>query len=139
MQRFSVIPWGDRYIARVRTGRPAKNNRPPLGERIAAFRNQRGLSQQQLAEKLGISQQLIGYWERRSTVLRPEQLIALAEVLNVSVNDLLGQKNRKTRGKGPEGKALQAFEAVSRLPRRQQAHILRVVQALVAQASSEPQ
>ena len=37
---------------------------------------------------------------------------------------------------GPKGKVKEAFEAVAKLPRRQQEHVLKVVNALVAQASS---
>jgi hypothetical protein len=38
---------------------------------------------------------------------------------------------------GPKGKVRQAFEAVSKLPRRQQEHVLKVVNALVAQSAAE--
>ena len=117
----------------MQTGRPAKYQRPPLGERIAAFRERAGLSQQQLAEKLTVNQQMVAYWERRSVTLRPEQLKALADALKTSVDELLGKAPPKARGAGPVGKVRQVFEIVSRLPRRQQQKIIEVVEALVAQ------
>lgn len=117
----------------MQTGRPSKRKRPPLGERIAALREQAGLSQQQLAERLGVNQQMIAYWERRAATLRPDQLTTLADALQISIDQLLGKSAPKVRGAGPSGKMRQSFEAVSRLPRRQQQKIAEVISALVAQ------
>jgi len=60
----------------------------------------------------------------------------LAEVLGVSMDELLNFKAPKPKA-GPKGKVKEAFEAVSKLPRRQQEHILKVVNALVAQSAAE--
>ena len=54
-------------------GRPAKSKRTEFGERLVTARQQAGLSQAQGAEKLGITQQSYGGWERRETALKPEQ------------------------------------------------------------------
>ena len=133
MQAISVT-FSDRpYDAAMQTGRPSKRKRPPLGERIATLREQAGLSQQQLAERLGVNQQMIAYWERRAATLRPDQLTALADALQISIDQLLGKAAPKVRGSGPSGKMRQTFEAVSRLPRRQQQKIAEVITALVAQ------
>ena len=58
------------------------------------------------------------------------------EALEVSPAELIGDgaaPARASRKMGPMGKVRQAFEDVSRLPRRQQEHIVRVVAALVMQ------
>lgn len=133
MQAISVTFPAGRYDEDMQTGRPPKHQRPPLGERIAAFRERAGLSQQQVADALGVNQQVIAYWERRAASLRPEQLAALADVFKVSIEDLLGQRTRQQRDSGPTGKARLVFDAVSRLPRRQQQKIVEVVEALIAQ------
>ncbi|MBK6590037.1 MAG: helix-turn-helix transcriptional regulator [Acidobacteria bacterium] len=54
-----------------------------------------GLSQQQLADKLGLSQRAYAYWERHPVALRPDQLEQLAAVLNISVSDLMGEKEER--------------------------------------------
>jgi transcriptional regulator with XRE-family HTH domain len=59
-------------------------------QRLHTRREQAGLSQQQLAERLGLSQRAYAHWERNPVALRPDQLLILAEVLNVSVDDLVG-------------------------------------------------
>lgn len=54
-----------------------------LGKRIAAIRDGIGLSQGQLAQKLGVSQQMISRWEGSSN-LEPETLNRFAEGLGVT-------------------------------------------------------
>lgn len=120
----------------MQTGRPSKRKRTALGARLSALREQAGLSQQTVAETLGVRQQVVAYLERQAATLRPEHATALAKLFNVTVSDLLGEKLPKTRGTGPVGKARQAFAEVSALPRHHQEHIVKVVTALVAQAKA---
>ena len=124
MQAISVSPSFDPYNAIMPMGRPAKTKRSPLGERIAALRERAGLSQTQLADKLGIGQQTVGYWERRAVALKPAQIEAIAAALGCTPQEILGFAVPKTRGSGPTGKARQVFERVSQLPRATQQRIL---------------
>lgn len=94
---------------------------------------QAGLSQQQLADRIGLTQRAYAYWERHPVALRPDQLLNLAQTLNVSVDDLVGTNGTKKRGTGPTGKMKQLFEAASRLPRSQQQKIAAVLEAFVNQ------
>ena len=110
------------------TGRPAKTKRSEFGERLFAARQQLGLSQTQMAEKLGITQPSYAGWERRETALKPEHLVQLSVILNVTVDHLLGKENGRQRGGGPAGKARQIFERVSQLPRATQQRILAYVE-----------
>jgi hypothetical protein len=57
----------------------------------------------------------------------------LAEILGVSIETLLGPSAPQQRRSGPKGKVLHAFEAVSALPRTQQAKVLEMVDALIQQ------
>lgn len=118
-------------------GRPAKHRRTGFGERLAQARESAGLTQAQLADKLGTTQRVITYWERGSVALRADQLTALADALGVTADLLLGREQPKARGTGPTGKMRQVFDAASALPRSQQQHIVKVIGALVAQAQSE--
>lgn len=114
-------------------GRPTNRKRTKFGERIVAAREAAGLSQRDLAEKLGVSQRSLSWWERQNVALKPDQLAALAESLGVSADFLLGRDPEKKRGTGPTGKAKKVFEAVSKLPRHQQKKIIDVVESFVAQ------
>jgi len=93
---------------------------------------QAGLSQQQLADKIGLTQRAYAYWERHPVALRPDQLLSLAQALNVSVDDLVGTNGTKKRGTGPAGRMRQLFEAASRLPRSQQQKITALLEAFIA-------
>jgi transcriptional regulator with XRE-family HTH domain len=124
MQAISVSLSFDPYNALMPMGRPAKSKRAPLGERITALRERAGLSQTQLAAKLGLGQQTVAYWERRASTLKSEQIKAIAEALQAAPEEILGMNAPKKRGPGPTGKARQVFERVSQLPRATQQRIL---------------
>jgi transcriptional regulator with XRE-family HTH domain len=118
----------------------ARENRPPCQTRTHPFRSrlhtlpeQTGLSQQQLSDRLGLTQRAYAHWERNPVALRPDQLLGLAEALNVSVEDLAGSNGTKKRGSGPTGKMKQLFEAASHLPRSQQQKLAAVLEAFVNQ------
>ena len=66
----------------------------------------------------------------RAVALKPEQLIALAETFNMTIDELLGRSTSK-RAKGPAGKALKTFERVAQLPRRQQERVLAMVEDML--------
>jgi transcriptional regulator with XRE-family HTH domain len=119
-------------------GRPSKIPRSTFGERLFHAREQAGLSQQQLAQKIGVSQQDIARWERETTWFNIEHLSKLAKILNSSIDELLGLPVKKVILK-PTGKARQLFERVSNLPRRQQEKILEVVEGFVALRTNHKQ
>ena len=116
-------------------GRPPTKPRTLLGDRIAEARRIAGLSQMQLARKLETTQRVISYWEREPVALKPEQMINLADALNTSADFLLGREAQSIRGKGPAGKARRVFEAVSKLPRKQQDKILDVIEPFISSHS----
>jgi transcriptional regulator with XRE-family HTH domain len=100
------------------------------------LRQQAGLSQQQVAEKLGMSQRAYSHWERLPVALRPEQLQQLAQALNVSLDELIGGTATASKKRGPKSQLEKQLEAVAALPRAQQQRILNVVQALLTQAQA---
>ncbi|NQT11584.1 MAG: helix-turn-helix transcriptional regulator [Planctomycetes bacterium] len=118
----------------MQTGRPSNKKRPPFGERLHALREQAGLSQQQIAEALGLTQRAYAYWERNPVALRPEQLVKLGEILGVSVEELLNGDGKKSRRGGPTGKMRRVFDEVSALPRSRQQRIVAVVEDMLTAA-----
>lgn len=60
-----------------------------MGERIAMLRKQRGMSQENLAEKLGVSSQAVSKWENDQTCPDILLLPKLAAQLGVTVDALL--------------------------------------------------
>lgn len=65
------------------------NNR--LGAWLFNRRRERGLTQQQVATKVGVHQTRVSHWERGSRVPNPEQLDALANIFDVEVQTLVAE------------------------------------------------
>lgn len=105
-----------------------------FGKRLRAAREKAGLAQAGLAEKLGLSQRTVAYWEQKPCYLLPEQLTLLADVLNVTTEDLLYDEPPKGK-RGPTGRVKACFTRVTQLPKKEQNKIVDVVDALVNQAS----
>jgi transcriptional regulator with XRE-family HTH domain len=132
MHAVSLFPNSAPYTEFMTAGRPAKFTRSPFGEKLFTARQQMGLSQMQLAGKLGVTQSTYAGWERRTTALKPEYILKIAIVLNVSVEYLPGHESGGQRKGGPVGKARRVFEEVSELPRHKQQRILGIVEDLIA-------
>ena len=61
-----------------------------LGQNIQTARKAKGISQEALAEKIGVSRQALGKWEKDTAMPGVDNLQALAKELGVSVDALLG-------------------------------------------------
>lgn len=61
-----------------------------LGQNLQAARKAKGLSQETLAERIGVSRQALGKWEKDIALPGLDNLQAAAQVLGVSVDTLLG-------------------------------------------------
>ena len=61
-----------------------------VGRRIAQFRKKKNMTQFELADALGISFQAVSNWERGNSMPDISRLSELAEIFDVSVDDILG-------------------------------------------------
>ncbi len=61
----------------------------PLSEKLYVLRKERGLSQEQLAEKLSVSRQAILKWESGQSVPESDKLLAISSYFDVSLDYLL--------------------------------------------------
>ena len=64
-----------------------------IGEKITKLRKETMMSQESLAEKIGVSRQAISKWERDETLPDIQNLIALSNVFGVSVDDIINNTN----------------------------------------------
>lgn len=106
-----------------------------LGQRLARFRKEQGLTQQQLADAIGMRQYAIARFEvglcRVPVALLPE----LARALGITVDQLLGTPPAKARP-GPAPKLQKQMEKISALPKEQQRSILQVLDMALQSAAS---
>ena len=65
-------------------------------ERLLEYRKKAGLSQEELAEKIGVSRQAVSKWERAEASPDTDNLIALAEVYGVTLDELIKGKSENS-------------------------------------------
>ena len=84
-----------------------------IGKRIAALRKEKGLTQEELAQHMGVSGQAVSKWENDQTCPDISALPKLARLLGVTVDELLEGKEETPavwvlpprRAEGPQGHA----------------------------------
>lgn len=67
-----------------------------FAEKLKSIRKQAGFSQEQLAEKLGVSRQAVTKWETDAGIPDIENIVAISALFGISIDEmLLGEKSRK--------------------------------------------
>lgn len=69
-----------------------------FSENLKTLRKQKGFSQEELASRLHVVRQTISKWEKNLSVPDADTLIRLAEILEVSVSELLDSKIETKNG-----------------------------------------
>lgn len=105
-----------------------------LGGRVALLRKELGLTQVQLAETLGISQQMVASYEVGRRRIPVSMLPSLAHALKVQTDALLGNETKAKTKRGPAPKWQQQIEAIAQLPKAQQRFVSQVLDTVLAQA-----
>lgn len=64
-------------------------NKDTIGKRIYKIRKERGLSQEEFANMIGVSRQIVSKWESDSSVPMSDKLKRISDVLNINYDELL--------------------------------------------------
>ena len=123
------------YNAVMAAGRPRSKSAPDFGERLALIRQAQGLTQAELGQKIGVSEKMIEYYERRAVNIKSDTIKKLAVALKVSADELLGLKPITTIGR--KSKVLQKLEQVSALPKRDQELAVNMLDRIIGTASKK--
>ena len=108
-----------------------------LGKRLSMLRKEKGYTQAQLAEKMGIVRALISDYE--CDRLRPhyEIIIRFAEVLEITTDELLGvRKAGNTGSSSPSLKILRRMKKIEELPSFEQKVLLKTIDLFLKGADS---
>ena len=103
-----------------------------IGDRIRKLRKERGSSQQQLANKLNLTQGAIRQWENNQTVPASDQLSTLAQIFSTSIDDLMGrlgmdvpeENNEKDKYAAIGKQVVDLAQSYSQAPKTPEARIL---------------
>jgi len=98
-----------------------------LGQRIARLRKEKGYTQVELAEKIGIIQVLISDYERDKLRPHPEVIVRFAQALGVTTDEILGVKTSPTAGTKPSLKTLRRLKKIEELPLSQQKVLFKTI------------
>ena len=106
-----------------------------IAKRLRETRKRKGITQVELAEKLGIRQVLISQYERGQTRIHGSLIAGLAKALGTSSDEILGLKAPKNDVAINDRRFLRRLALVDRLPRRKKDALLTTIDAFLAQAS----
>jgi transcriptional regulator with XRE-family HTH domain len=112
-----------------------------FGRRLTAIRQERGLTQTQLAERINATQRVISYYETVADSAAGPIIAQLAQALDVSADELLGlrpPKKARQITEDPKTKRLwKKFQQVQELPEKDQRAVIRLVNSLVSAQRSQ--
>jgi transcriptional regulator with XRE-family HTH domain len=104
-----------------------------LGERVAQLRKARSITQVQLAQTLGVSQQTVQAYEVGRRRIPVSTLRLLAKTLDVALDELMAEGEHAPRKRGPAPQVQRQLERISALPKPKQRAVMDVIEALLAQ------
>ncbi len=119
---------------------PTPAQKETLGLRLAQVRKEHGLTQVELAERTGLIQVVVSDYERGRLRLPADMAVRFAEVLGVTVDELL--QPAKKRGtaktaKQPSLKLVRRMEQIESLPIYQQRALLTTIDTFIAAAEAK--
>lgn len=103
-----------------------------LGSRVAQLRQQAGLSQQAVADQIGVAQQTLAHYEVGRLRMPVSLLPKLAQIFGVPGDELLGL-NSGTGKRGPTPKLQQQIERLHRLPKAKQKLVMEMLEGVLMQ------
>ena len=107
-----------------------------FGRRLARLRKERGFTQVEIAERVGIIQALVSDYERDKLRLNAEMVVRFATALEITTDDLLKPKGSEPplRPK-PSLRMLRRLERIESLPAHQQATLLKTIDTFLRGAA----
>jgi transcriptional regulator with XRE-family HTH domain len=114
---------------------PLDTGKETPGQRITRIRKERGFTQIELAERIGIIQTLVCDYEKDRLRLSAEMAVRFAMALEISVDQLLRPSSSATVARQPSRKLLRRMEKIEKLPATQQSLLLKTIDMFIENAA----
>ena len=98
-----------------------------IGQNIVTLRKQQGLTQQQLAQAIGITQTLISRYELGKLQISADMLVRIAIALQVSADAILGLEHYQDNQPAPSLKIMRRLKKIETLPESDQKALLKTI------------
>jgi transcriptional regulator with XRE-family HTH domain len=124
-------------MPRKNTDKPRGDESETVGQRLARLRKERGWTQVELAERIGIIQSLISDYERDRLRMNPDMVLRFAAALEITTDELLqpGGEKPPLRHR-PSLRVLRRLEKIEKLPPHQQSTLLKTIDTFLKGAAA---
>ena len=122
------------YFGPMPSGRRPTKTAPKFGQRMAAFRTAKGLTQFDLADALDMTRDQIAYYERAAKNPSMEVIEKVAVFFGISVGELFNDAPRTAKKPGPASQFAQLASRLDQLPRAQQKTVAQMLEGFLKQA-----
>jgi transcriptional regulator with XRE-family HTH domain len=119
---------------------PTAAQKETLGLRLAQVRKERGLTQVELAERTGLIQVVVSDYERGRLRLPADMAVRFAEILGVTIDELLQPQKKSSTTKTtkqPSLKLVRRMEQIESLPVYKQRALLMTIDTFIAAAEAK--
>jgi len=98
-----------------------------IGLRLARLRKERGFTQVELAQKMGLVQALISDYERGRLRLHDEIIIRFAKALGVNADEILGLDSSEKKQDKPSLRLVRRMKKIENLPKSKQRTLIETI------------
>ena len=115
---------------------PVAEREESIGARISQLRKDKGMTQKELAERLEVSQPVVSDYENDVIRLPADIVGKIAQVLEVTSDELLGLKREaRSTGNVKNRRLSRRLQAIDALPKRDQEALLRTIDAFISKTA----
>jgi transcriptional regulator with XRE-family HTH domain len=124
-------------MARKKTSPHANSETESFGQRLARLRKERGFTQVEIAERVGIIQALVSDYELDKLRLNADLVVRFSTALEITTDELLKPKETGTPlRRKPSLRMLRRLEKIESLPANQQSTLLKTIDTFLRGAVS---
>ncbi len=114
--------------------RRKRNDVPVFGKKLTVLRKGLHLTQFGLAEKVGMTKEMINYLENRAQNPTLDQIKKFADFFNVSADELVYNDSCRKRKPGPASNLQKQIDQLQKLPRATQRIVSEMIDGILRAA-----